>query len=369
MILTANPREQYISHKEEIDAAIQKVLSGGWYILGNEVSSFEQEFAQFTGSAFGVGVASGTDAVFLALKAIGIEQGDEVITVSHTATATVAAVVAAGATPVFVDIDSETYTLYPKLLEKNITARTKAVIPVHIYGQPAELDRILETAKKHSLRVIEDCCQAHGAQFQGKPVGSFGDMGCFSFYPTKNLGGVGDGGMVVTSDAELNAKLKLLRLYGWKERYSSDIFGYNSRLDEIQAAILRVKLKTLNKDNNARRYLAELYSAGLKDTGDLILPLEADYARHVYHLYVVRTSKRDALMDYLKANGVLCGIHYPVPVHEQKAFIELSRGGEKLKNTDLAKDRILSLPLYPELSEKSVEKVISLIKKFYAGKS
>jgi dTDP-4-amino-4,6-dideoxygalactose transaminase len=369
MILTANPHEQYISHKEEIDAAIQKVLSSGWYILGNEVSSFEQEFAEFADSAFGVGVASGTDAVFLALKAIDIKPGDEVITVSHTATATVTAIVAAGAVPVFVDIDSKTYSLDPDLLEKNITDKTKAIIPVHIYGHPAKLDRILEIAKKHSLKVIEDCCQAHGAQFQKKAVGSHGVMGCFSFYPTKNLGGVGDGGMVVTSDPDLDEKLRLLRLYGWKERYSSETFGYNSRLDEIQAAILRVKLKTLNDDNDARRRIAGLYSASLKDVGDLILPTEAEYAKHVYHLYVIQTSKRDALMGYLKTNGVGSGIHYPVPVHEQKAFAKLSSGSINLTNTDFAKDRILSLPLYPELSKESVKKVIDSIKRFYTEKS
>ena len=368
MILTANPHEQYISHKEEIDAAIQKVLSSGWYILGKEVDSFEHDFAKFTDSAFGVGVASGTDAVFLALKAIGIKPGDEVITVSHTATATVTAIVAAGAIPVFIDIDPETYSLDPDLLEKNITSKTKAVVPVHIYGHPAKLDSILKIAKKHSLKVIEDCCQAHGAQFQGKSIGSHGTLGCFSFYPTKNLGGIGDGGMVVTNDPDLNEKLRLLRLYGWKERYSSETFGYNSRLDEIQAAVLRVKLKTLDNDNDARRRLAGLYSAGLKNIGDLILPIEADYAKHVYHLYVIQSSKRDSLMDYLKENGVASGIHYSVPVHEQKAFVELSRGGENLANTDLAKDRILSLPLYPELPEESVEKVIALIKSFYAEK-
>ena len=369
MILTANPYEQYISHKKEMDAAIQKVLSSGWYILGEEVSSFEQEFAEFTDSTFGVGVASGTDAIFLALRAIDIEPGDEVITVSHTATATVTAIVAAGAIPVFVDIDNETYSLDPDLLEKSITAKTKAVIPVHIYGQPAKLDSILKIAKKHSLKVIEDCCQAHGAQFQGKSVGSYGDLGCFSFYPTKNLGGVGDGGMVVTSDEVLNEKLKLLRLYGWKERYSSETFGYNSRLDEIQAAVLRVKLKTLNNDNDTRRYLAGLYSTGLKNIGDLIVPIEADYARHVYHLYVIQTNKRDSLMAYLKRNGVSCGIHYPVPVHLQKAFTGISRAEGGLENTERLKNRILSLPLYPELSGEKIEEVINLIKAFYTEKS
>ena len=369
MILTANPHEQYISHKEEIDSAIQKVLSGGWYILGKEVSSFEQEFAEFTDSSFGVGVASGTDAIFLALKAAGIKPGNEVITVSHTATATATAIAAAGATPVFVDIDNETYSLAPDLLEKNITDRTKAVIPVHIYGHPADLNSILEIADKYSLKVIEDCCQAHGAQFKGKSAGSYGIMGCFSFYPTKNLGGIGDGGMVVTSCSEMNEKLRLLRQYGWKERYSSETFGYNSRLDEIQAAVLRVKLKTLNRDNQARRRLAGLYSCALKGVGDLVLPVEADYARHVYHLYVIQTDKRDSLMTHLKEHGVGCGIHYPVPVHLQKAFNGISRTGGSLKATENLKERILSLPLYPELPGEKIEEVINLIKDFYAERS
>jgi dTDP-4-amino-4,6-dideoxygalactose transaminase len=240
MILCGNPKAQYLARRDEIDAALKRVLESGWYILGEEVKAFEEEFASYIGVSYGVGVGSGTEAIHLALVACGIGQGDEVITVSHTATATVAAIELAGATPVFVDIEPDFYTMDPAKLDAAITSRTKAIIPVHIYGQPADMDPILEVAKKHNLRLIEDCAQAHGAIYRGKRVGSLGDVGCFSFYPTKNLGAIGDGGMLVTNNIELAQKARLLREYGWTERDVSQFAGWNTRLDEVQAAILRV---------------------------------------------------------------------------------------------------------------------------------
>jgi len=363
MILCSNPKTQYLSYKSEIDAAIFRVLNSGWYILGNEVRSFEEEFANYIGVAHGIGVGSGTEALHLALSACGVTHGDEVITVSHTAVATVAAIGLADATPVLVDIDPDFYTIDPEKIESAISSNTKAIIPVHIYGQPADMDPVMEIAEKYSLKVIEDCAQAHGSKYKGQCVGSFGDMGCFSFYPTKNLGAIGDGGMVVTNNSDLNEKVKLLREYGWKERYVSSSKGWNSRLDEIQASILRVKLKHLDKSNQKRRKLAGQYLKDLKDL-PLELPEERKNCAHVYHLFVIKTNKRDMLQDYLKENGICTSIHYPVPINRQPHYKDSSKN-RFLEVTEKVAGEILSLPVYPELSLKESKIVINTIKEFY----
>jgi dTDP-4-amino-4,6-dideoxygalactose transaminase len=289
-----------LSHKQEIDDAVNRVLESGWYILGDEVSTFEKEFAAYLGVGYCLGVGNGTEALHLALVACGIGPGDEVATVSHTAVATVAAIELAGATPVFVDIDPATFNMDPDLLKKGITSKTKAVIPVHLYGHPAPIDEILTIAKDHGLCVIEDCAQAHGAIYRDRRIGSFGDMACFSFYPTKNLGALGDGGAVVMNDSRLAEKVRLLREYGWAERYVSHTPGWNSRLDEVQAAILRVKLKHLDFDNSRRIKLAKLYGEGLFET-NITLPVVQNGAVHVYHLYVIRVKERSSLQAYLRS--------------------------------------------------------------------
>ena len=359
----SNPSAQYRAHKEEIDAAISRVLAKGWYILGDEVKAFEKEFAEYIGVSCGIGVGSGTDAIHLALRACGVGSGDEVLTVSHTAVATIAAIEMAGATPVVVDIESDVYTLAPAMLESVISSKTKAIIPVHIYGHPVDLDPLMEIARRYNLAVIEDCAQAHGAMYKGKRVGSFGDMACFSFYPTKNLGAIGDGGMVVTNNTQLAHKTRLLREYGWAERYVSHTRGVNTRLDEIQAAILRVKLRCLDKDNAKRIKLAKVYDKGLAKTG-LILPKQRHDSTHVYHLYVVRTGNRDELLRFLKDSDIGVSIHYSVPIHLQPAYVNRLRGCDKLNETESAAREILSLPMYPELTGDEIARVISLIKEF-----
>lgn len=362
MILCSNPKAQYLSYKSEIDAAISRVLDKGWYILGEEVKAFEEELANYIGVSYGVGVGSGTEAVHLALAACGIGPGDEVITVSHTAVATVSAIELSGATAVFVDVEPKYYTLDPERIELAITSRTKAIIPVHIYGQPVDMDPILEIANKYNLRVIEDCAQAHGAIYKGRCVGSLSDTGCFSFYPTKNLGAIGDGGMVVTNSTELAEKAKLLREYGWAERHVSHFAGWNTRLDEIQAAILRVKLKHLDEDNSKRVRLAQEYNRELSSTS-LILPKQREKATHVYHLYVIRSKRRNELLSFLKEKNIGTLIHYPVPVHLQPAYAHLVVN-VKLQETEQISKEIISLPMYPELKESEITTVTSAIKEF-----
>ncbi len=363
MILCGNPQAQYLTHQTEIDAAIRRVLDKGWYILGAEVAAFEAEFAAYIGAAQAIGVGSGTEALHLALRACGIGSGDEVITVAHTAVATVAAIELAGATPVLVDIEPDFFTLSPQRLEAAITPRTKAIIPVHLYGQPADMDSILEIAGRRNLRVIEDCAQAHGAIYKGRRVGSMGHLACFSFYPTKNLGALGDGGMVVTSQPDLARQVRLLREYGWAERYISHTVGLNSRLDELQAAVLRVKLRHLDADNAARARLAAIYTQNLPGHS-LILPPTRPDVTHVYHLYVVRSARRDELQQYLRANGIAALVHYPKPVHLQPAYHGRLPGCDHLPETERAAHEILSLPIYPELSEPEVLTVIETINLF-----
>lgn len=361
MILCANPKAQYYSYKEEIDCAINTVLENGRYILGEEVLLFENEFAGYIGAKYGIGVANGTEALRIALIASGIGGGDEVITVSHTAVATVSAIEQTGAFPVFVDIDQKYFTIDPLKISKVISNRTKAIIPVHLYGQAADMNPIMEIAKKYSLKVIEDCAQAHGALYKDRHAGSFGDAGCFSFYPTKNLGAIGDGGMVVTNDEELANKIRLLREYGWKERYVSHYLGWNTRLDEIQAAVLRVKLKHLDSDNKKRVRAAKLYSTILGSDG-IITPVQRKDSQHVYHLYVIRTPNRDKLIHHLKSNGVQAAVHYPLPVHLQPAYKKFAHND--LKSSEHVTKEILSLPMYPELSQKEIEFVVNTIKEF-----
>lgn len=363
MILCANPKAQYSAYKTEIDEAVQRVLDRGRYILGEEVSNFEAEFASFIGVRHAIGLGSGTEALHVALAACGLGPGDEVITVSHTAVATVAAIELSGATPILVDIEPNFFTLDPRQLRAAITSRTRAVIPVHLYGQPADLEPIMEIARAHHLRVIEDCAQAHGATYQGKRVGSYGDIACFSFYPTKNLGAVGDGGLVCTDDPELAERARLLREYGWAERYVSHTAGWNSRLDEIQAAILRVKLRHLDQDNRKRGHIADRYGEGLGDC-ELVLPSVRADATHVFHLYVVCSSRRDQLSAFLNDRGIGTLVHYPVPVHLQPAYNGRTSCGDGLPQTELAAHDVLSLPIYPELSDADVQQVIESIRAF-----
>ena len=353
----------YRDHKQEIDNAITRVLDSGRYILGEEVKAFEQEFSQYIGVKYGVGVGSGTDALTIALKACGIGHGDEVITVSHTAVATVAAIELAGATPVLVDINPDTYTLDPDSIKKAITIKTKAVIPVHLYGHPADMDSINDIARDCNLYVIEDCAQSHGAQYNNKKTGSLGDIAAFSFYPTKNLGAIGDGGMVVTDDIKLAEKATLIRQYGWKERNNSIMPGMNSRLDELQAAILRVKLHFLDINNIKRRRVATQYKMYLQSP-NLVIPYENREAFHVYHQYVIRTTKRDELKKYLTKHGIDTAIHFPVPVHLQPAYL-LRLTLEKLPKTVSICRKILSLPMHPYLEISEVQEISDTINNFF----
>jgi dTDP-4-amino-4,6-dideoxygalactose transaminase len=361
MISCSNPNAQYLSHKEEIDVAIQQVLATGQFVLGGNVHAFEKEFSSYIGTSYAVSVASGTDAIILGLRALGIGPGDEVVTPSHTAVATVAAIELAGGIPVFADVDSDCWTLDPASIEKAITSKTKAIVVVHLYGLPADMDTIKDIARKNNLKLIEDCAQAPGATYNNVRVGSIGDLGCFSFYPTKNLGALGDGGGITTSDFTIAKQLKKLRQYGWDENRVSQFHGYNSRLDEIQAAVLRVKLKNLDADNAKRIALANQYDKRLSSL-PVKLPGKRSNCSHVYHLYVIEVERRDALVDYLKSNGVIAGIHYPVPVHLMPAFAhkELT-----LSRTERIAGSVLSLPMYPELDSNDLSQVVNIIKEFF----
>jgi len=361
MILCAYPKAQYLSYKDEIDDAIRKVLDGGRYILGDEVESFEREFAAYLGADFAVGCANGTDALVLAMRALDIGPGDEVIVPSHTAVPTVAAVVMAGATPVCVDVEPEFYTIDASLVEAACTAKTKAIIAVHLYGQAAAMDELKMIADRHGLYLIEDCAQATGAIYRGKRLGSIGDVGCFSFFPTKNLGAIGDGGAVVTSRPELAARLSRLRQYGWDEHRVSQESGVNSRLDEVQAAILRIKLRYLDADNSKRRDMAAYYTEKL--IGETLrFPTTRQDAEHVFHLYVLGSSKRHVLIDQLKAQDIQAGVHYPIPVHLQSAYKRFMRVASSMRETERLAGEVLSLPLYPELTLEMADRVIAALK-------
>jgi dTDP-4-amino-4,6-dideoxygalactose transaminase len=360
-------RLQYYSIKEEIDKAISDVLESGWYILGENVKAFEKEFADYCGAKFAVGVGNGLEALQLAMLAYGIGNRNEVITVANTAVATVLAVSQTGAKPVFVDVDPETYGMSISQIEEKITHKTKAILPVHLFGHPVDMDPLVEVATQNNLVVIEDACQAHGAEYKGKKIGTLGDAGCFSFYPTKNLGAYGDGGMIITNEEEIAEKIFSLRNYGQKTRYVHLLKGLNSRLDEMQAGILRVKLKYLDKWNEKRRENAKLYNELLQGA-DVICPTEKSYAKHVYYLYVIRSKKRDELKRFLETKGITTLIHYPIPVHLQKAYEDLGIPKGTLPITEKIADEILSLPIYPELKKEQIEKVAGSIRLFLEQK-
>lgn len=359
-ILPANPKANYLSFRSEIDEAVARVLESGYYLMGEQTALLEEEFAAHVGVAHGVGVASGTDALHLALRAAGVGAGSEVITVSHTAVATVAAIELAGAEPVFVDVDPFYYTMDPVQLDEVVTSRTKAILPVHLYGHPAPMEEIVACAQQHDLFIIEDCAQSHGAAIGDRMTGSWGHLAAFSFYPTKNLSALGDGGMIVTNDATLAQKVRHLQQYGWKERYISEMPGLNSRLDEIQAAILRVKLNHLSQDNRKRTAIAQKYTEGLAGSG-VDTPNVGNQVSHVFHQYVIRTEQRDELRKQLRADDIVTLIHYPVPVHEQPAYRGRISLPVPLPHTEAIARQILSLPIYPELTTDEVDAVIGAI--------
>ncbi len=360
-------RAQVRQLRAELEAAARRVFDNCTFCLGPEVAEFEREFAAFLGAAHCVGVNSGTSALHIAMRLLDIGPGDEVITTPYTFVATSWAISYVGARPVYVDIQDRTFNLDPALVEKAVTPRTKAVLAVHLYGQPCDLDRLAEICRKHKLALVEDAAQAHGAKFRGKNVGTFGELGCFSFYPTKNLGACGEGGALVTNDAALAARARALRDHGSTRRYYHDELGYNYRMEGLQAAMLRVKLNYLPKWNAARRRIAQLYTEQLSDT-PLKLPIEPAGTQSAWHLYVVRHPSRDELRQYLEAHGVGCAVHYPVPLHLQKAYAQL---GYKLGDFPVAEKaarECLCLPIYPELADEQVNFVVQTIKAFFAGK-
>jgi len=368
MIPQANPGAGYRALKAEIDDAVARALSSGWYILGNELRAFEAEFAAWLGVSSVIGCGNGTDAIALALRGLGVGAGATVVTVSHTAVATVAAIEMTGATPLLVDIDPVHYTMDPDALQSVLEQPPpglppiKAVVAVHLYGQPVDLDRIVPLCRRFNVALIEDCAQAHGARWHGQRVGTFGDAATFSFYPTKNLGALGDGGAVAVSDPALAEKIAALRQYGWHKHYISDEVGVNSRLDEIQAAILRAKLPHLDRHNVRRGAIAAAYTAALPD-GTLSPPVQRAGAVAVFHLYVTRSKQRDRFQADLKAAGIGTGIHYPMPVHLQPAYAgRVALGPSGCPETETASREILSLPMYPELSDADVETVCSALK-------
>jgi dTDP-4-amino-4,6-dideoxygalactose transaminase len=358
-------KRQYESIKPELDEAAARVLSSGWYILGPEVRAFEDEFAALCGVGHAIGVGNGTEALYLALLGLGVGVGDEVITVANAADYEPLTILQSGARPVFVDVDERTYTIEPELLEAAITPRTKAIMPVHLYGRMADMAAIMAVAERHGLPVIEDCAQAHGARFGERVAGSVSICGCFSFYPSKNLGALGDGGMIVTGDAELAAKLRRLRMYGWEKRYYTvDAGGINSRLDELQAALLRVKLRHLAGWNDARRRIARRYNQLLAGTA-LLLPDIPDDQSHVCHLYVVQSAQRDRLQAALRERGVETAIHYPLPAHLQPVYQGLAAPGS-LPVTERLAGQVLSLPIYPELTDAEVDAVAAAVREALA---
>lgn len=355
-------KTQYASIKEEIQQALNKVLENTAFAGGPFVAQFEKEFAEFCKVDHATGCGSGTDALWLALLALGVGQGDEVITVPDTFIATAEAVTYCGATPVFVDVEETTYNMNPALIEAAITPRTKAIIPVHLFGQTADMDPILEIARKHKLFVVEDACQAHGALYKGKPAGSMGDAGCFSFYPGKNLGAYGEAGAVVTNNAGLADKMRMIRDHGQAKKYYHDVIGWNARMDGFQGAILSVKLKYLSQWNEARRNNAGIYNDLLQGVDGVLIPREMDYSKHVYHIYAIRIKNRDTVMGSLAEKGVSCGIHYPVPVHLQGAYGSLGMKKGSLPVAECCADEFLSLPMFAELSREQIEYTVNSVK-------
>lgn len=368
MILSIDLQAEYLADKAEIDAAVSRVLAGGRYILGPEVEGFEQEFAGYIGCRHAVGVASGTDALVLALKAVGVREGDLVATVSHTAVATVAAIELTGAQPVFVDVDDRRFTMCPQSLQRVLTLchqlhlSVKAVVPVHLYGQPCDLTAIQAIAHEFELKVVEDCSQSHGGSLLGRMTGTFGDVAAFSLYPTKNLGALGDAGVVTTNSAEVAERIRLLRQYGWKTRNLSEIPGMNSRLDELQAAILRVRLRKLAERTTRRQQIADRYDQLL--AGHCQAPLRIEGTQHVFHQYVIRSADRDGVQRRMLEKGVSTLIHYPTPVHQQPAYqnrLVLKEDGV-LANTERIVPEILSLPMFPQLTDEHVLRVAEVFR-------
>ncbi|MBX6311395.1 MAG: DegT/DnrJ/EryC1/StrS family aminotransferase [Isosphaeraceae bacterium] len=366
MIPFVDLKAQYQAIRAEIEAAIARVLDSGQYILGEEVAAFEREFAAYSGAVHGVAVNSGTSALHLALLAAGIGSGDEVITTPHTFVATVAAIGYTGARPVFVDIDSHSFTIDPNQIEAAITSRTKAIIPVHLYGQPADMDPILEIARRRGLVVIEDAAQAHGAEYKGRRAGSLGDLGCFSFYPGKNLGAYGEGGAVVTNNPEYARTLRMLRDWGAERKYHHVLKGFNYRMDGLQGAILRVKLRHLEAWTEARRSRAAQYDALLADSC-VTTPAALPHNRHVYHVYAVRHPQRDALQRVLADRQIQTGIHYPIPVHLQPAHADLGYRRGDFPHAEQAADEVLSLPMFPELADEQLAYVAEGVRREAAG--
>jgi dTDP-4-amino-4,6-dideoxygalactose transaminase len=356
-------KAQYRSISGQIDEAVKKVVESQSFVLGNEVEALEKEVAAYCRAGYGIGVASGTDALLLSLRGLGIGQGDEVITTPLTFMATAEAISNLGATPVLADIEPDTYNIDPSLIEEKITAKTKAILPVHIFGQCADMDPIMDLAEKKGLRIVEDCAQAIGADYKGRRAGSMGDAGCLSFFPSKNLGGFGDGGMVVTNDKELADRIKLLRVHGSRERYYHETIGYNSRLDAIQAAVLRVKLKYLDEWLKARRSIADFYTNELAQIG-LITPDVPDYNVHTYHLYIITLPSRDKLLKRLESVGIGARVHYPVPLHLQKCYADLGHKRGDFPVSEKVSDQLIAIPLYPELSTEDRERVAGAVKEF-----
>lgn len=350
----------------ELEAAIRRVIASGHLILGPECEAFESEFAAYAGSRAAVSVSSGTSAIVIALRALGIGAGDEVITVSHTAVPTVGAIREAGASPRLVDVEEGSLLIDPRRVAESIGPRTRAIVPVHLYGCPADMPAIVQIAARHNLAVIEDCAQAHGARLDGRHVGTFGTIGCFSFYPTKNLGAYGDGGLCVTDDLQLTERMRRLRFHGFDERRVAQVEGINSRLDELQAAILRVKLRHLDEALGARRRIARQYRESLQGTG-LRLPETRPEREHAWHLFVIRTSRRDQLIEAFQQSGIGFGIHYPRPVHRMPAYESLGYGPGSLPITEQAADEVLSLPMFPELTDQEVETVCGTIQRTLGG--
>ena len=358
-----NYLEDYKKNKKKILSITDKVFSSGNLILSKEVLSFEKNFSTFTNNKFGIGVNSGTDALQIALMSIGVKKNDEVITVSNTAVPTVSAIISCNAKPVFVDVNEEDFLINTALIEKKITKKTKAIIPVNLYGQSANYKLIKKITKKYNIKIIEDCAQSAGAFYNNNPSGSLGDMAAFSFYPTKNLGAYGDGGMIVTKNKNLSLSCKKLRKYGMSKNYYSEIHGINSRLDEIQAAILNFRLTKLNSNIIKRRKIAKIYNDNLK-TDSLTLPVENSGNYHSYYVYVVRHPNRKKIMNYLMDNGIFCNISYPFPIHSMRGYKYLNVKNDDLKNTNKLSKEIFSLPMYPELSNVKLEKVINILNKF-----
>ncbi|MCX6343485.1 MAG: DegT/DnrJ/EryC1/StrS family aminotransferase [Armatimonadetes bacterium] len=356
----------YSHNKAQVDAAIAEVLASGWFILGGKLEEFEQAFARYCGAEFAVGVGSGTEALHLALLSCGVEPGDEVITVANTCVPTLSAITFAGAYPVLVDIDPKSYTMDPTKIEERISPKTKCIMPVNIYGQCADMEPICEIARRHSLKVVEDCAQAHGAKYGGRHAGAIGHSGCYSFYPSKNLGAYGDAGMVVTSDPDMAEYIRKARNYGQEKRYYHSIKGFNSRLDEMQAAILLAKLPGLDANNNRRREIAARYNFALASVNGITCPMEMAGRHHVYHLYVLQVKGRDSFQEFLKSRNVGTMIHYPVPIHRQQSYSECANQAVYLPVTDELSGQIVSLPVFPEMTDDQVEHVIESVR-MWAG--